>query len=101
VVRRSDATYAARARLPLLLAIKGLPKSGARRLHLQRTTRTARVETGAHEINNPSSFIRMNIGLLQSIWDDSIHILDRESKKEVPRRETWKSAFLTLLPDAS
>lgn len=36
----------------------------------------------AHEINNPSSFIRMNIGLLQSIWDDSIHILDRESKKE-------------------
>ena len=39
----------------------------------------------AHEINNPSSFIRLNIGMLESVWKDLLPILDRESE----RRELW------------
>jgi len=35
----------------------------------------------AHEINNPSSFIRLNIGMLESVWNDLLPILDRESEK--------------------
>jgi len=35
----------------------------------------------AHEINNPSSFIRLNIGMLESVWNDLLPILDRENIK--------------------
>ena len=33
--------------------------------------------------------------------DDDINLLQTIKDYLVPRRETWKSAFLTLLPDAS
>ena len=39
----------------------------------------------AHEINNPASFIRMNIGLLEEIWRDLLPLMEKENKET----DTW------------
>ncbi len=35
----------------------------------------------AHEINNPASFIRMNIGVLEEIWRDLLPMLDKKGQE--------------------
>jgi signal transduction histidine kinase/purine-cytosine permease-like protein len=36
----------------------------------------------AHEINNPTSFIRVNIGMLEEVWNALLPMLDRENLAE-------------------